>query len=155
MALPPKFAGQRLSLSAAPAPTLHTLELYLDYVYHHDAHAANAFFLSPFDSAAVLTVDGRGEAFAVPICYAFDGVRFFTPIDEKPKRTDRLLKRVRNIQETGRATLLIGGGLVWCRVCVGGRRSWVLWRWLSLGGCLRPACRGWMVGARGSSWGAT
>lgn len=32
MALPPKFAGQRLSLSAAPAPTLHTLELYLDYV---------------------------------------------------------------------------------------------------------------------------
>jgi PPOX class probable F420-dependent enzyme len=53
------------------------------------------------------TVDGRGEAFAVPICYAFDGVRFFTPIDEKPKRTDRPLKRVRNIQETGRATLLI------------------------------------------------
>lgn len=33
----------------------------IDYVYHHDAHAANAFFLSPFDTAAVLTVDGRGE----------------------------------------------------------------------------------------------
>ncbi|PJJ00732.1 carbamoyltransferase [Streptomyces sp. 2333.5] len=35
--------------------------LHIDYVYHHDAHAANAFFLSPFESAAVLTVDGRGE----------------------------------------------------------------------------------------------
>lgn len=53
------------------------------------------------------TVDATGEAFAVPICYAFDGMRFYTPIDEKPKRTDRPLKRVRNIRETGRATLLI------------------------------------------------
>jgi PPOX class probable F420-dependent enzyme len=53
------------------------------------------------------TVDANGEAFAVPICYAFDGEHFFTPIDEKPKRHDRSLKRVRNIQETGRATLLI------------------------------------------------
>lgn len=33
----------------------------IDYVYHHDSHAANAFFLSPFRQAAVLTVDGRGE----------------------------------------------------------------------------------------------
>jgi PPOX class probable F420-dependent enzyme len=53
------------------------------------------------------TVDESGEAFLVPICYAFDGQRFFTPIDEKPKRTDRPLKRVRNIQETGRASLVI------------------------------------------------
>lgn len=53
------------------------------------------------------TVDGRGEAYLVPICYAFDGERFFTPIDEKPKRSDRPLKRVRNIQETGRASLVI------------------------------------------------
>jgi PPOX class probable F420-dependent enzyme len=53
------------------------------------------------------TVDRTGEAYAVPVCYAFDGTRFFTPIDEKPKRSDRPLKRVRNIQETGRATLLI------------------------------------------------
>ena len=31
------------------------------YINHHMAHAANAFFLSPFDEAAILTVDGRGE----------------------------------------------------------------------------------------------
>jgi PPOX class probable F420-dependent enzyme len=53
------------------------------------------------------TVDLSGEAFAVPICYAFDGNSFYSPIDEKPKRTDRPLKRVRNIEETSRATLLI------------------------------------------------
>jgi carbamoyltransferase len=35
--------------------------LQIEYVYHHDAHAANVFFLSPFDSAAILSVDGRGE----------------------------------------------------------------------------------------------
>lgn len=31
------------------------------YVNHHMAHAACAFYLSPFEEAAVLTVDGRGE----------------------------------------------------------------------------------------------
>lgn len=31
------------------------------YVSHHLAHAANAFFISPFTESAILTVDGRGE----------------------------------------------------------------------------------------------
>lgn len=31
------------------------------YVKHHLAHAANAFFLSPFDETAILTCDWRGE----------------------------------------------------------------------------------------------
>ncbi|HEY2249862.1 MAG TPA: carbamoyltransferase C-terminal domain-containing protein [Planctomycetaceae bacterium] len=31
------------------------------FVVHHLAHAASAFFPSPFDEAAVLTLDGRGE----------------------------------------------------------------------------------------------
>ncbi len=31
------------------------------YVAHHIAHAASAFFPSPFTTAAVLTIDGRGE----------------------------------------------------------------------------------------------
>lgn len=30
-------------------------------VAHHDAHAASAFFVSPFDEAAVLTMDANGE----------------------------------------------------------------------------------------------
>lgn len=31
------------------------------FVEHHTAHAASAFFVSPFGHAAVLTLDGRGE----------------------------------------------------------------------------------------------
>lgn len=53
------------------------------------------------------TVDASGEAFLVPVCYALDAERIYTPIDEKPKRSDRPLKRVRNVQETGRATLVV------------------------------------------------
>ncbi len=32
------------------------------FVEHHVAHAASAFFASPFPSAAILTLDGRGES---------------------------------------------------------------------------------------------
>ena len=30
-------------------------------VSHHEAHAASAFFVSPYERAAVLTLDGVGE----------------------------------------------------------------------------------------------
>src|SRR5262245_46592743 len=43
----------RDSLSIDPARIL--------FVEHHESHAASAFFCSPFDKAAVLTVDGVGE----------------------------------------------------------------------------------------------
>ena len=36
-------------------------EIVTHFVDHHCAHAAAAFFNSPFDSAAILTVDGYGE----------------------------------------------------------------------------------------------
>ena len=36
-------------------------ETRISFVNHHMAHAASAFFLSPFERAAILTVDGRGE----------------------------------------------------------------------------------------------
>ena len=53
------------------------------------------------------TVDARGEPSVVPICYVYDGARFYSPIDEKPKRRDVTLRRVRNVGQTGRATLVI------------------------------------------------
>ncbi len=34
----------------------------IHFVEHHLAHAASAFFVSPFQDAAILTVDGRGES---------------------------------------------------------------------------------------------
>jgi len=36
-------------------------KIHVTFVDHHQAHAASAFFLSPFAEAAILTVDGRGE----------------------------------------------------------------------------------------------
>lgn len=44
-----RFSGARISLDK------------WNYVEHHIAHAASAFFPSPFSHAAVLTIDGRGE----------------------------------------------------------------------------------------------
>jgi PPOX class probable F420-dependent enzyme len=57
--------------------------------------------------AHLATTDADGEPHVIPVCYAFDGERFYIAIDEKPKQPGRTLKRVRNIAETGRAALVI------------------------------------------------
>lgn len=46
---------EALEKCGIPAPT----EMY--YPEHHESHGASAFFPSPFDEAAVLTIDGVGE----------------------------------------------------------------------------------------------
>lgn len=46
MALAPKFAGQKFA--ATNAPTLHTLELYLDYVCPYSAKMFNTVYSSVF-----------------------------------------------------------------------------------------------------------
>ena len=51
------------------------------------------------------TADRSSQPHVVPICFALDADVVYTPIDRKPKKTLRL-KRVRNIEETGRAALL-------------------------------------------------
>ncbi len=52
---------QALDKSGAPLPPLHFPE-------HHLSHAASAFFPSPFEEAAVLTIDGVGEWSTTSIC---------------------------------------------------------------------------------------
>jgi carbamoyltransferase len=49
------YVEQRFALSGGAEP------LRIFYVSHHLAHAASAFFVSPFQEAAILTVDGYGE----------------------------------------------------------------------------------------------
>ena len=44
------------------------------FVTHHQAHAGSAFYPSPFDSAAILTIDGRGE-YETACIYAGSGNR--------------------------------------------------------------------------------
>lgn len=57
--------------------------------------------------ARLATADEEGHPHLVPICYAFDGTRFYTPLDEKPKRVEESkLRRVRNIVARHEASLL-------------------------------------------------
>lgn len=49
--------------------------------------------------ARLATVDGRGVPHLVPVCFVVDGASLYITVDEKPKRTDIPLKRIRNIQE--------------------------------------------------------
>src|SRR5579859_7905864 len=58
--------------------------------------------------ARMATADADGHPHIVPVCYAFDGTRFYVPLDEKPKRVDESkLRRVRNIEARHEASLLI------------------------------------------------
>jgi PPOX class probable F420-dependent enzyme len=58
--------------------------------------------------AHLATADAAGQPLAIPICFAFDGKEFFSPIDEKPKRAaPRELKRVRNILDNPQVSLVI------------------------------------------------
>jgi PPOX class probable F420-dependent enzyme len=65
-------------------------------------------FVSAQRSARLATSDAEGHPYVVPVCFAYDGERFYTPLDEKPKRADvGALRRVRNIRARGEAALLV------------------------------------------------
>jgi PPOX class probable F420-dependent enzyme len=49
--------------------------------------------------ARLATADASGVPHLVPVCYAIIDNSLYITIDEKPKRTDRPLKRLRNIAE--------------------------------------------------------
>ncbi len=59
--------GQFMQIAAAKAASKFTVsDLWngsppITYIDHYLAHVGNAFFLSPYDSAAILILDGRGE----------------------------------------------------------------------------------------------
>lgn len=65
-------------------------------------------FIATHRVAHLATVDEDGHPHVVPIVYAFDGGRLFTPIDEKPKRVGVYdLQRVRNIRANSRVAVII------------------------------------------------
>ncbi|HJS88082.1 MAG TPA: TIGR03668 family PPOX class F420-dependent oxidoreductase [Acetobacteraceae bacterium] len=53
------------------------------------------------------TADRAGAPHVVPVCYAVGESTLYVTIDEKPKRRDRPLKRVRNIAENPRVALVV------------------------------------------------
>jgi PPOX class probable F420-dependent enzyme len=57
--------------------------------------------------ARLATADARGMPHLVPVCHAIIGDSLFISIDEKPKRTDIPLKRLRNIVENPHVAVTI------------------------------------------------
>src|SRR5262245_29384851 len=58
--------------------------------------------------AHLATADRNGQPHVIPICFVFDGKYFYSPIDEKPKRTaPGKLKRLRNIGENPQVSIIV------------------------------------------------
>ncbi len=65
-------------------------------------------FIASARIARLATSDSMGAPHNVPVCFWFDGARFYFAIDLKPKRrTGAALKRMRNIAANPRVALLI------------------------------------------------
>ena len=65
-------------------------------------------FIQAARVAHLATAGADGQPHVIPICFVFDGKHFYSPIDEKPKRTSPAkLKRLINIQTNPQAALLI------------------------------------------------
>jgi PPOX class probable F420-dependent enzyme len=65
-------------------------------------------FLTAMRVARLATADSSGQPHVIPIVFAFDGQRLYTPIDEKPKRVGpKQLKRVRNLLENNQLAIVV------------------------------------------------
>ncbi len=56
--------------------------------------------------AHLATADANGRPLVVTICFVWEGVNLYSAIDAKPKTTRRL-RRVRNIEENPRVSLIV------------------------------------------------
>src|SRR5947209_18597208 len=56
-----KFTGVREALAAAFDSDPQAIKARFHRIEHHQAHLASAFFVSPFERAALLSADGLGD----------------------------------------------------------------------------------------------
>ena len=64
-------------------------------------------FLETIRVGHLATADARGAPHLVPVCYAVVNTSVYITVDEKPKRTDVPLKRLRNIAENPAVALTV------------------------------------------------
>ena len=82
--------------------------------------------LGPAPVAHLATVAANGQPHIVPVCFVVMGEIAYTAVDSKPKRS-RQLRRMANIEATGRACLIVDhysddwSALWWVRLDGGGR----------------------------------
>src|SRR5579875_114841 len=71
-----------------------------------DSHVRNFLMFARIGRLA--TADRNAKPHNVPVCFCFDGLRFYFVVDEKPKRQGSLgLKRMRNIAENPSVALIV------------------------------------------------
>ena len=64
-------------------------------------------FLARARVGRLATADSKGQPHVIPIVFATDGEKIYTPLDKKPKRTaPHQLKRVRNILENPKVAFI-------------------------------------------------
>ena len=74
--------GERVWVLDAIAAQIGVPRQKVSHTTHHRAHAASAFFVSPYPSAAVLTVDGVGETATTAIWHGTgDSLRMLSALD--------------------------------------------------------------------------
>jgi PPOX class probable F420-dependent enzyme len=64
-------------------------------------------FLNRRHLAHLATADRNGAPHVIPVCYAVAEDDLYIAIDEKPKRRDRPLKRLRNISENPAVAVIV------------------------------------------------
>src|SRR6266699_2647288 len=64
-------------------------------------------FLEASRVGHLATADARGTPHLIPVCYAVDADTLYITVDEKPKRRDVPLKRVRNILDNPQAAFVV------------------------------------------------
>jgi len=68
---------------------------------------AERAFLEAARVARLATADAEGRPHAVPVCFALDGDRVVSAVDEKPKDAEPdALRRVRDVRENPRVALV-------------------------------------------------
>jgi PPOX class probable F420-dependent enzyme len=68
---------------------------------------AQRLFLQRGRVGHLATADAKGAPHVVPVCYAVAGNTLYITVDEKPKRRDIPLKRVRNILENPKTAFVV------------------------------------------------
>src|SRR3954449_11885540 len=68
---------------------------------------AQAGFLNASRVAHLATADASGAPHLMPVCFCLQDGSVYISIDEKPKRTDRPLKRIRNILQNPKVALTV------------------------------------------------
>ena len=68
---------------------------------------SQARFLADARIARLATADASGRPHVMPVCFAYDGVKIYIVLDQKPKTVEpKQLRRVRNILSNPQAALV-------------------------------------------------